>query len=116
MTNSHVPQIFSSKRAQHRRQRLYARSGADKARFLFDYMVDEALERLAFVKHMPERALVIGDATHTLGADLENHAAQVEQADLIAHGASEAFDIEAPYPRQACVSHRQSPARARAYA
>jgi hypothetical protein len=91
MTAPAIPTIFSAVRRTLRcaraRQRA-ARPGA--ARFLFDDMIEDTLERLAFLRHQPCRALVVGDATGILAPTLRGGGAAVSEPDQI--------DLEAPHP------------------
>lgn len=85
MNTPNVPQIFSPKRRAARLQRATARSVlADPARFVWDEMADDLLERLAFVRHEPSSPLILGTApawlVEKLGATIGD------------------FDLEAPYP------------------
>ncbi len=69
--SSAPPQIFSSRRRLAVRQRaLTLRQRADEARYLLDDMVEDTLERLSFLRHTPQRGLVIGDWTGALAAQL----------------------------------------------
>jgi SAM-dependent methyltransferase len=90
MTAPGIPTIFSPARRRNRlaraRQR-YARPGA--ARFLAEDMIEDTLERLAFLRHEPRRAMVLGDWTGELAARLRTSAADVLTPDDI--------DLEAPY-------------------
>ena len=86
------PRIFSGPRRHARRARalaLQARPGA--ARFLLDDVVEDLCERLAFLRHTPARALVLGDPSGTLAAALAAAGAQVESGDI-------ALDLEQPLP------------------
>lgn len=91
MNKAAIPTIFSparrSARLNRARQRL-ALPGA--ARFIADDMIEDALERLAFLRHTPERALVIGDWTGDLAAALRRQGAAVETPQDV--------DPEAPFP------------------
>lgn len=85
MTSSTVPQIFSSSRRENRTQRAKSRQQRQgPARFLWDEMADDVLERLAFVRHEPKRPLLIGLATSALAKPF--------------NAAPRLFDLEAPYP------------------
>ncbi|MEO6041848.1 MAG: methyltransferase domain-containing protein [Croceibacterium sp.] len=89
---SQPPTIFSRARrnAVWRRARgLQAQPGAP--RFVLGDMVEDVLERLAFVRHDPARALVIGDWTGALAADLRRRGCEVTDA-------GDSFDEEQPYP------------------
>jgi len=88
------PTIFSTaRRLAARRRALRLQQGADPARFVIDDMVEDLLERLAFLRHEPKRALVVGDWTGTLGAALRERGAEVTEAEP-----AEGFDEEHPYP------------------
>ncbi len=63
----------------------------DAARFVADDMIEDTLERLAFLRHAPSRALVLGDPTSTLAQTIRSGPeAQVDE------GAD--FNLELPYP------------------
>lgn len=91
MTAPAIPTIFSPARRTRRfaraRQRV-SRPGA--ARFLFDDMIEDTQERLAFLRHQPAHALVVGDATGMLAPMLRAGGAAVREPD--------ALDLEAPHP------------------
>lgn len=89
-THPPPPMIFSPQRriALRRRMRALQRR-ADAARFVIDDMVDDVLDRLAFLRHAPRRALVVGDFTGALAAALSAQGVAVTRADP-APGADEA--------------------------
>jgi len=61
------PTIFSRQRRLAIRRRMRALQRRSNApRYLLDDMVEDVTERLAFLRHEPENALVIGDWTGTL--------------------------------------------------
>ncbi len=76
MALKQVPTIFSPRR------RLDVRRRADprEVSYVLDDMVDEMIQRLAFIRHEPERALIIGDRTGRLSEALAN-AQSVDPAD-----------------------------------
>lgn len=63
----------------------------DAPRYLADDYADDVLERLAFLRHDPKHALVVGDVTGTLATALEASGCKVSRADP-ANG----FDEERP--------------------
>lgn len=88
------PTIFSpARRAAARRRIAHLQRRADPARFVIDDIVEDMLERLAFLRHAPRRALVIGDWTGTLAEVLRHDGAEVTEAEP-GHG----FDEEQPLP------------------
>jgi SAM-dependent methyltransferase len=88
------PTIFSPARRLAVRRRIGAlQQGPDAARFVIDDMVEDMIERLAFLQHEPRRALVVGDWTGELAAALERQGAEVTQAEP-----ERGFDEERPYP------------------
>jgi hypothetical protein len=91
MTAPAIPTIFSPARRTLRfaraRQRA-TRPGA--ARFILDDMIEDTRERLAFLRHHPTTALVLGDVTATLAPLLRAGGAEVTEP--------EALDLEAPFP------------------
>ena len=85
-----APTIFDPTRrlaARRRMRRLQALP--DAPRYMFDDMVEDVLDRLAFIRHAPARTLVIGDCTGVLAATLPD-AISAEPADR--------FDEERPLP------------------
>jgi len=86
------PTIFApSRRLAARRRISRLQQAADPARFVVEDIVEDMLERLAFLQHRPTRALVIGDWTGTLAAALGD--AEVTETEP-----AEGFDEERPYP------------------
>ena len=67
---------------------------ADAPRYLIDDMIEDVSERLAFLRHVPARALVIGDWTGQLAASLRSGGCEVEAADPV-----DGFDHERPLER-----------------
>ncbi|MEO0591480.1 MAG: methyltransferase domain-containing protein [Pseudomonadota bacterium] len=83
--NPNVPRIFSPLRRQRREARaLVRRNQPDAARFIAEEMADDTLERLAFVRHTPERPLLIGAVPDALAGRLGTVPCVI--------------DLEAPYP------------------
>jgi hypothetical protein len=72
MNAAAVPTIFAEKRRRARALRSAARlrSGAEAARFLLDDIAEDMIDRLGFVRHSPERALLIGDGCGVLTTHL----------------------------------------------
>ncbi len=79
------PVIFDPGRrlAGRRRMRSLQRGRPGAARFVMDDMVEDVLERLAFLRHAPARALVIGDWSGALAAALVARSAEVVRADPV---------------------------------
>ena len=88
------PTIFSPARRLATRRRIGAlQAGEDAARFVIDDMVEDTLERIDFLRHEPEQALVIGDWTGALAGDLRRRGTGVTEAEP-----GEGFDEERPFP------------------
>ena len=86
-----IPTIFSAPRRTLRLARARHRAAAsDAARFIAEDMIEDTLERLAFLRHSPARALVLGDSTAALAASLRQLGAAVEAPAML--------DLEAPHP------------------
>jgi len=80
MTEQHVPRIFSPARRRARYARAIMRQRVtDAATFVFDDMIEDVLERLAFMRAEPGKALVLGDATGQLAPALAQRGFAVEQ-------------------------------------
>lgn len=65
----------------------------DAARFVLDDMVEDVIERLAFLRHEPATALVIGDWSGALAASLRAQGTAVTEVQP-----EDGFDLESPYP------------------
>lgn len=87
------PRIFADHRRLARRARALARP--DGARFLLDEVVEDIAERLAFLRHRPARALVIGEPSGALAARLAADGAEVLEADI---AGPLAINLERPLP------------------
>ncbi|MCB2077050.1 MAG: methyltransferase [Novosphingobium sp.] len=94
MASTSPPRIFSPDRRRAVRRRMLAMQAApDAPRYLLEDMIAEVLERLAFLRFEPRRALVVGDWSGKLAASLSAQDCEVIEAEP-AHG----FDEEQPYP------------------
>lgn len=79
MTPTTVPQIFSRRRRIARwRRALVLQRESDAADFVFRAMAEEIEDRLGFIDHRMDSALVVGDATGLAVRTLGVTAAQVE--------------------------------------
>lgn len=88
------PLVFSPARrlaARQRSLRLQAQAGA--AHYLLDDMVEDVIERMAFLRHQPATALVIGDFTGVLAATIGAQGCAV----MVAEPAC-GFAEDAPFP------------------
>jgi hypothetical protein len=86
-----IPTIFSAHRRTMRLARAASRSTSpDAAGFVAEDMIEDTLERLAFLRHEAAQALVLGDWTGALAASLRAQGANVSEPD--------ALDPEAPHP------------------
>lgn len=94
MASSAPPSIFAPRRRLALRRRIAAlQQQPDAARYLLEDMVDDVLERLAFLRHAPGRALVIGDWSGALATALSAQGAEVVEA-----SPETGLDEEKPYP------------------
>lgn len=85
--------IFSSRRRRAARRRarvLQQCPGA--ASYLLDDMIEDVLERLAFLRHEPATALVIGEWSGQLAAALHKRGVSVEEVDP-----ADGFNDELPF-------------------
>lgn len=96
------PTIFDPDRrlAARRRMRWLQGNRQGAARFVLDDMVEDVLERLAFVRHRPSRALVIGDWTGTLAPALAAAGAETVRADPVPGPGEVPVDEERPLPER----------------
>ena len=93
------PLIFSATRraaCRHRMRSLQKLPGAP--RYVLDDMIEDVLERLAFLRVCPSRALVVGDIHGDLAAPLSAQGCAVLRADPSATGHEISLDEERPYP------------------
>ena len=94
MASAAPPTIFApARRLAVRRRMLSLQALGDAPAYLLDDMIEDVLERLAFLRIQPTRALVIGDWSSALTRSLTAQAAEVTQADP-----ADGFDEERPYP------------------
>lgn len=93
MSSSVPPVIFSPQRralASARAGQLQSQPNA--ARYLSEDAGEDLLERMAFLRHQPKQALILGDRAGVLSAGLKAQGAAV-------HGFSKPdFDLESPWP------------------
>jgi SAM-dependent methyltransferase len=61
-------------------------------------MVEDIMDRLAFLRHEPRRALVIDDWTRTLAQSIRAQGASVIERDPFGDAGNNAIDEEQPYP------------------
>lgn len=93
------PRIFDPRRRTAVRQRMLAlQLRADAARYLYADVAEDIAERLAFLRHRPASALVIGDAARLLDAPLEVLGAAITHADPAPGLAPLELDQEQPWP------------------
>lgn len=89
-----APTIFApARRLAARRRMRRLQEAADAPRYLLDDMIEDVIERLAFLRHDPRNALVIGDHGGTLTKALRARGAEVREA-APEHG----LDEEQPLP------------------
>ena len=70
----------------------------DAPRYLLDDMVEDVLDRLAFLRFAPHRALVVGDIHGQLATALAAGGCDVVRADPVPTAGEIALDEEHPYP------------------
>lgn len=89
MASAVPPRIFSPERRRALRRRMIAlQSRSDAPRYLAADYVEDVLDRLSFLRHAPQRALVVGDVTGALAAALVQAGCAVTSAEP-AHGLDE---------------------------
>ncbi|HET9629941.1 MAG TPA: methyltransferase domain-containing protein [Novosphingobium sp.] len=90
---SPLPRIFSPSRRAAIRARMEAlQRAADAPRYLHADIAEDTMERLAFLRHAPARALVLGDAGQTVAEALATSASEI-----ISSGPK--FPLEEPWPQ-----------------
>ena len=99
MASPPPPTIFAParRRAARARMRTLERR-TDAPRFLAEDMVEDVLDRLAFLRHQPRRALVVGDTAGKLAEALTTQGCTVVHADPAPAGGEMAIDEEQPLP------------------
>jgi SAM-dependent methyltransferase len=94
MASKAPPHIFSpARRIAARRRMLALQARPDPARYLIDDMVEDVLERLAFLRFEPTSALVIGDYSGALARELAARGVAVAEAEP-----GLGFGEEQPFP------------------
>ena len=87
------PQIFSrDRRKAGLRRALVRQSHGGAARFLFDDLIEDILERLEFMRLQPKRVMIIGDLTGMLALSLRGRRAEVIEETI------QTLDEEQPLP------------------
>ena len=93
------PRIFAPhRRAATRRRLLALQRRPDAPRYVMEDMVEDALDRLAFLRHTPATALIVGDFTGTMAQALSAQGVAVTSADVVAHDGALALAEETPWP------------------
>lgn len=102
MASAPPPTIFAParRRAMRERMRLLERL-VDAPRFLAEDMAEDVLDRLAFLRHQPRRALVVGDTSGLLADALAAGGCTVIRADPAPIAGEQAIDEEQPLPADA---------------
>lgn len=94
MASKPPPRIFSpARRIAARRRMLALQAMPDAPRYLIDDMIEDVLERLAFLRFEPKSALIVGDHRGELGRVLAVRGVAVTEVEP-AHD----FEEEQPYP------------------
>jgi SAM-dependent methyltransferase len=94
MASKAPPRIFSpTRRIALRRRMLALQQRPNAPRYLIDDMVEDVLERLSFLRFEPATALVVGDYSGALAAQMEARGVVVTQVE-----AAFGFEEERPFP------------------
>lgn len=90
MQDPAIPTIFNARRSALRLARARRRAARpDAARFIAEDMIEDTLERIAFLRHEAASSLVLGDWTGALASGLSASSGRVV--------VPETLDLEAPY-------------------
>lgn len=93
------PRIFAPHRRMAARRRLLAmQRQPDAPRYVMEDMIEDALDRLSFLRHEPKKALVMGDFTGGMAQALRAQGVEVTSGDIVAHGDALALAEEMPWP------------------
>ena len=96
MTGTAPPRIFApTRRLAARRRALALQAAPEAARYLMADMAEDVIERLGFLRHVPQRALLIGMIDPMLAQHLQSLGAAVTLADP-----ATGWDDELPFPDQ----------------
>ncbi|MFZ5744204.1 MAG: methyltransferase domain-containing protein [Pseudomonadota bacterium] len=94
MSSQTPPLIFSPvRRLAVRRRALALQARPNAAAYLAADMAEDLLERLAFLRHEPKRALLVGMVPDSLATELQNRGTDVARAEP-----AEGFAEERPFP------------------
>lgn len=94
MASSTPPQIFAPTRRLAAKLRLVQlQAGNDAPRYMLSDMIEDVLERIAFLRFEPRRALVIGEWTGELARELSQR-----EIDVTTANPTDGFNEEQPYP------------------
>ncbi len=102
MASPPPPTIFapSRRRAMRERMRTLERH-PDAPRFLAEDMAEDVLDRLAFLRHAPQRALIVGDTSGQLAEALAAQGCTVTRADPAPLAEEQHINEEQPFPEPA---------------
>jgi len=93
------PTIFAPQRRIALRRRARAlQTRPNAARYLLDDMVEDVIERLAFLRVEPRNALVVGDIHGALGRALAAQGAEVTRADPAPMAGEIGLEEQLPWP------------------
>lgn len=93
MASQIPPQIFATnRRLAVRRRMLAAQREPDAPRYVLDDMIEDVIERLAFLRHEPRRVLLIGDTGGTLQGSFK------PDTEVLTAEPALGFAEEQPYP------------------
>lgn len=99
MASAPPPTIFAPARRRAMRQRMRVLEGRpDAPRFIAQDMAEDVIDRLAFLRHQPRRALLAGDTSGLLADALVAQGCAVVRADPAPVGGEQGIDEERPFP------------------